>query len=141
MHIHATARPTAPSHHSGQRQATAGPLGWLAVIAAAAGLLWLIFGKALSSALAQWGQGGKTGGKWVRDRSLGGKMVSNLVTCFPASVQSCFNHAGDADMTFVTTVNSGPFCMTVLMPAYITELEMLCLRFCRVASGMQQNHK
>ena len=72
-----SARPTAPSH-SGSRQNTAGPLGWLAVVVAAAGLLWLIFGKAVSAALARWGQGGKKGGKWVSDRSLGGKMVSGL---------------------------------------------------------------
>lgn len=77
-----SARPTAPSH-SGSRQNTAGPLGWLAVVVAAGGLLWLIFGKAVSAALARWGQGGKKGGKWVSDRSLGGKMVNSraLQTC------------------------------------------------------------
>ncbi|KAL3159780.1 hypothetical protein ABBQ38_010187 [Trebouxia sp. C0009 RCD-2024] len=74
MHMGEAARPTAPSY-SGQRGATAGPLGWLAVAAAAAGLVWLFFGKLISGAMSQWGRGGKKGGKWVSDRSLGGRMV------------------------------------------------------------------
>ena len=77
MHMSEAARPMAPSYSAsrGRSGVTAGPLGWLAAAAAAAGLLWLFFGKAISSALSQWGQGGKKGGKWVSDRSLGGKMV------------------------------------------------------------------
>lgn len=82
MHLGEAARPTAPSY-SGQRGATAGPLGWLAVAAAAAGLVWLFFGKLISRAMAQWGRGGKKGGKWVSDRSLGGRMVRS----YPAIVE------------------------------------------------------
>lgn len=77
MHMSAAARPIAPSY-SGRGHATAGPLGWLAAVAAAAGLVWLVFGKALSSWAARFGPGGRTGGKWVSDRSLGGKMVSHV---------------------------------------------------------------
>ena len=80
IHISEAARPSAPSYSAsrGRSGATAGPLGWLAVAAAAAGLLWLFFGKAISSAMLQWGRGGKKGGKWVSDRSLGGRMVGRL---------------------------------------------------------------
>ena len=77
MHMSAAARPIAPSY-SGRGHATAGPLGWLAAVAAAAGLVWLVFGKALSSWAARFGPGGRTGGKWVSDRSLGGRMVSHV---------------------------------------------------------------
>ncbi len=74
MHMSVAARPAAPSP-SGRGRVTAGPLGWVAVVVAAAGLIWLLFGKTLSGWAARWGRGGKTGGKWVSDRSLGGKMV------------------------------------------------------------------
>ena len=83
MHIGMSARPSpAATPHS--VKAAKGSLGWLALLAAAAALLWLLFGKALSAWVQSWGRGGKAGGKWVRDRSLGGKMVRYL--CFADSI-------------------------------------------------------
>ena len=86
IHMSEAARPTAPSYSS-SRGPTAGPLGWLAVAAAAAGLLCLFFGKAISRVISQWGRGGNKGGKWVSDRSLGGRMVRVM----PAGVEHVQN--------------------------------------------------
>lgn len=83
MHLAEAARPTAPPSYSGHRGATAGPLAWLTVAAAAVGLLWLFFGKLISRVMSQWGRGSKKGGKWVSDRSLGGRMVRSS----PANAQ------------------------------------------------------
>jgi len=74
MHMSQSARPTGPSA-AGRGQVVAGPLGWAAVAVAAAGLIWLLFSRTLSGWVAGWGKGGRQGGKWVSDRSLGGRMV------------------------------------------------------------------
>ncbi|DBA73106.1 TPA: hypothetical protein ACH3X2_010045 [Trebouxia sp. C0005] len=74
MHMSQSARPTGPSA-PGRGQAVAGPLGWAAFAVAAAGLVWLLFSKSISRWVAGWGKGGRQGGKWVSDRSLGGRMV------------------------------------------------------------------
>lgn len=74
MHMSQSARPTGPSA-AGRGQAVAGPLGWAAFAVAAVGLIWLLFGKTLSGWVARWGKGGRQGGKWVSDRSLGGRVV------------------------------------------------------------------
>ena len=77
MHMSQSARPTGPSA-PGRGQAVAGPLGWAAFAVAAAGLVWLLFSKSISRWVAGWGKGGRQGGKWVSDRSLGGRMVGVL---------------------------------------------------------------
>ncbi|DBA86176.1 TPA: hypothetical protein ACH3X1_005685 [Trebouxia sp. C0004] len=74
MHMSQSARPTGPSA-AGRGQGVAGPLGWVAFAVAAVGLIWLLFSKTLSGWVAGWGKGGRQGGKWVSDRSLGGRMV------------------------------------------------------------------
>ena len=74
MHMSQSARPTGPSA-AGRGQVVAGPLGWAAFAVAAVGLIWLFFSKTLSGWVAGWGKGGRQGGKWVSDRSLGGRMV------------------------------------------------------------------
>lgn len=50
-------------------------LGWFAVLVAVAGGLFIMFGKKVSWPL--WGRRRRNGeeGRWVYDRSLGGKMV------------------------------------------------------------------
>ena len=77
MYMSQSARPTG-TPAAGRGQAVAGPLGWAAVAVAAVGLIWLVFSKTLSGWVASWGKGGRHGGKWVSDRSLGGRMVGNL---------------------------------------------------------------
>lgn len=76
MHMSESARP-GPAATPGSVKAVRGGLGWIAVLAAVAAVAWLVFGKALSALLQSWRQGAGGGGKWVRDRSLGGKMVSS----------------------------------------------------------------
>lgn len=85
MHMGMSARPS-PAATPGSVRAVRGSLGWLALLAAAASLIWLVFGKALSAWARSWRGRGDAGGKWVRDRSLGGKMVSSfalVLRCCP----------------------------------------------------------